>query len=190
MNILIVGVGGQGTLLTSKVLGEYAELVGLDVKLSEVHGMSQRGGSVVTHVRMGKEVHSPIIWEGGADVILAFEELEGLRYSHYLTKTGILLVNDMKIYPMPVISGSVQYPENIREQLSRKGVNAHFINAFELSMQVGSSKCVNIVMLGALCSALGLDKDLMITAVEKCVPARYKEMNIKALELGFSATEK
>ncbi len=186
MNILIVGVGGQGTLLTSKVLGEYARIEGLDVKLSEVHGMSQRGGSVVTHVRMGKEVHSPIIWEGGADVVLAFEELEGLRYSHYLTKEGTLLINDMKIYPMPVIMGNVEYPKDIKEKLLSLGINAHFIKAYELSLQAGSGKCVNIVMLGALVAVLGLDKEAMECAVAKCVPEKYKEMNLKALELGYS----
>lgn len=186
MNILIVGVGGQGTLLTSRVLGKYAELGGLDCKLSEVHGMAQRGGSVVTHVRMGEKLYSPIIWEGGADVIIAFEKLEAMRYAHYLKKGGVLLVNDMEIYPMPVITGAVKYPADVKEVLSGE-YDAKFVAAAELSAKAGSIKAVNTVMLGALCSVLGLDLDKMKEACRLSVPEKFAAMNLAALQLGYDS---
>ncbi|HOO22149.1 MAG TPA: indolepyruvate oxidoreductase subunit beta [Clostridia bacterium] len=186
MNILIVGVGGQGTLLTSKVLGKYAELAGFDCKLSEVHGMAQRGGSVVTHVRFGKKVYSPIIWEGGADIILAFEKLEAFRYQHYLKEGGVMVVNDMEIYPMPVITGAAAYPTEIKENLSAKMKTA-FINAADIAIKAGTVKALNIVMVGALAKMLAFDIEVMEKAVEACIPPKTLEVNKKALMEGYKA---
>ena len=190
MNILIVGVGGQGTLLTSKVLGRYATLIGSDVKLSEVHGMAQRGGSVVTHVRIADVIHSPIIWEGGADVVLAFEKLEGLRAAHFLKPNGVLLVNDMKIYPMPVITGAAKYPEDIDERLAEKGVNTFSLDALALSREAGNVKSVNIVMLGALTAAVNMDYEKMKTALVESVPEKFRDVNLAALQAGYQAYKK
>ena len=184
MNILIVGVGGQGTLLTSRVLGKYAELNGLDCKLSEVHGMSQRGGSVVTHVRIADRVFSPTIWEGSADLILAFEKLEALRYLHFLKADGAVLVNDMEIYPMPVINGTTKYPENILETLSAKAT-CKAIDAASVAREAGNIKALNIVMVGALTAIYGLDHDVMRQAVEQCVPAKFAALNLTAYEKGY-----
>ena len=154
MDILIVGVGGQGTLLASRVLGKYALEQGQDVKLSEVHGMAQRGGSVMTYVRMGDAVRSPIIDEGGADVILAFEKLEALRYLHYLKEGGVVLYSTQEIMPMPVVTGAAEYPQGIESAL-----NGCAVNALDLALEAGNSKAANSVMLGALCKKLGFDKE-------------------------------
>ena len=185
MNVLIAGVGGQGTLLASRVLGKYAMLCGKDCKLSEIHGMSQRGGSVVTHVRIGDKIHSPVIWEGSADVIIAFERLEAARMAHYLKKEGILLVNDEKILPMPCITGAAVYPENLQETLAEKVSKIHFIRAQEWAVEAGSEKATNIVMLGALCRLLGFDRGVMQEAVTACVPAKFLPLNLRAFELGY-----
>ncbi|MCR4661829.1 MAG: indolepyruvate oxidoreductase subunit beta [Clostridia bacterium] len=185
MNILISGVGGQGTLLTSKVLGKYALLSGNDCKLSEVHGMSQRGGSVTTHVRIGEKIYSPVIWEGGADMIIAFELLEAVRVAHYIKEDGVILVNDENILPMPCISGGIPYPYEKKEELKSKYKNVFFIKAEEMAIQAGSSKATNIVMLGALCKLFDFDKDIMEKAIEECVPPKFLEMNKKAFNLGY-----
>ena len=185
MNILIAGVGGQGTLLTSRVFGKYAMLCGMDCKLSEIHGMSQRGGSVVTHVRIGEKIFSPVIWEGGADMIIAFEALEALRVKHYLKKDGILLVNDERILPMPCIMGAAEYPQDLAEKLTADGAQVHFVSAQALAIEAGNAKAANIVMLGSLCKLYGFDKELMKAAVEACVPAKFAQVNVKAFELGF-----
>ncbi len=188
MNILIVGVGGQGTLLSSRVLGKYAELTGKECKLSEVHGMAQRGGSVVTHVRMADKVYAPIITTGEADVLIAFEQLEALRWKHYLKNDGCLVVNSQKIFPMPVIMGVQKYPEDIESEC-KKIKNCHFINAVELAEKAGSAKATNIVMLGAVCALCNLDKDLFAQSVSSCVPAKFLELNLKAFEYGYNATK-
>lgn len=185
MNILIAGVGGQGTLLASRVFGKYAFLSGQDCKLSEIHGMSQRGGSVVTHVRIGDKIHSPVIWEGGADMIIAFEMLEASRVQHYLKEEGILLVNEEKILPMPCITGVATYPENLKENLQNSGKKVHFIKAFEKAVEAGNGKSANIVILGALCKLYQFDKELMKKAVQECVPAKFVDVNLKAFELGY-----
>ena len=189
MNVLIVGVGGQGTLLASRVLGQYAILRGQDCKLSEVHGMSQRGGSVVTHVRIGDKIHSPVIWEGGADVVLAFEALEALRVKHYLKSDGALLVNDEEILPMPCITGAATYPENIKDTLKAAVKRTHFIKAQEMALAAGSEKATNVVMLGALCKILGFDYAIMREAVVKSVPPKFTELNVKAFDIGFNGVE-
>ncbi len=183
MNILIAGVGGQGTLLASRVLGKYAALCGKDCKLSEIHGMSQRGGSVVTHVRIGDKIHSPVIWEGSADIVLAFETLEAARVKHYLKKEGVLLVNGEKILPMPCILGVAEYPEGLQERLQEE--KASVIPAQAWALEAGSAKATNIVMLGALCKLLGFDKAMMEKAVAACVPAKFAELNLKAFALGY-----
>ncbi len=183
MNILIAGVGGQGTLLASRVLGKYAALCGKDCKLSEIHGMSQRGGSVVTHVRMGDKVYSPVIFEGCADIVLAFEALEAARVKHYLKKEGVLLVNQEQILPMPCITGAAEYPAGLEEALRKE--DARIIPAQAWALEAGSVKATNVVMLGALCKLLGFDKATMQEAVAACVPQKFTQMNLRAFELGY-----
>lgn len=184
-NILIVGVGGQGTLLASRVLGAMASLQNTDCKLSEVHGMSQRGGSVVTHVRIGSSVCSPIISEGEADYILSFEKLEALRWCHYLKKDGVILVNDQEIMPMPVIIGSADYPQDIYGKLKELGKKTEVVEALTLAERAGNSKAVNVVMLGALTRIMNAPYDVAEAAMEKFVPAKFLEVNRKALSLGY-----
>lgn len=186
MNILIAGVGGQGTLLASRALGKYAMLCDKDCKLSEIHGMSQRGGSVVTHAKIGDKVYSPVIWEGEADAIVAFEILEAARVKRYLKKDGVLLVNEEEILPMPCITGAARYPENLKESLRTEFPHTYFLSAKERAAEAGSVKATNIVMLGALCKTLGFDKEKMTAAVAACVPAKFKELNLRAFELGYS----
>ena len=147
-SVMIVGVGGQGSLLASKLLGRLLIDEGYDVKVSEVHGMSQRGGSVVTYVRFGEKVYSPIVTEGEADIIIAFEKLEAARYARYLKKGGKIIVNTQQIDPMPVIIGAAEYPEGVLDELSAKGVDVEALDALSLAEQAGSSKAVNIVLMG------------------------------------------
>ena len=182
LDILIVGVGGQGTLLASRVLGKYALERGYDVKLSEVHGMAQRGGSVMTYVRLGEKIASPIIDEGGADLILAFEKLEALRYAHYLKPGGEVLYSTQEIMPMPVVTGAAEYPQGIEAQLKGTG-----IDALQLALEAGNSKSANSVMLGALCKKLGLDRDRFEEALLSSIPQKTIEMNRKAFALGYAA---
>ncbi len=184
MNILIAGVGGQGTLLASRVLGKYAALSGKDCKLSEIHGMSQRGGSVVTHVRIGDKIHSPVIWEGSADIVLAFESLEAARVKHYLKPSGILLVNEEEILPMPCIMGAASYPEGLKEKLTKEA-NAHFVSAQAWALEAGSAKATNIVIIGALCKLLGFDRALMEEAIAACLPQKLVAMNLQAFAFGY-----
>lgn len=181
MNILIVGVGGQGTLLAAKVLGAYATLQGYQCKLSEVHGMSQRGGSVVTHVRYGEQIYTPVIWEGGADVVLAFEPLEALRYAHYLAPQGIVVTNTTAIPPLAVSTGRAQYPD-IQAMLPA----AYRVAATDLALAAGSVKCVNMVMLGALARVVGLDYNVLREAVTHSVK-KLVDLNLAALALGYEA---
>ncbi len=187
MNILIAGVGGQGTLLASRVLGKYAALTNKDCKLSEIHGMSQRGGSVVTHVRIGDKIYSPVVWEGSADIVIAFETLESARVKHYLKPNGILLVNATEILPMPCITGAAEYPQGLQERISSEWKGTHFINAQELALQAGSVKATNIVMMGALCKLMDFEKGVMEQAVAACVPAKFAELNLKAFALGYES---
>ena len=186
MNILIAGVGGQGTLLASRVLGQYAALCNQDCKLSEIHGMSQRGGSVVTHVRIGDKIYSPVVWAGEADMIIAFEVLEAARVKEYLKKDGILLVNDEEILPMPCITGAAEYPKSLKETLKSEIQKTHCIPAQAWAIEAGSAKATNIVMLGALTKLYGFDKEKMTAAVAACVPAKFAEVNLNAFELGYS----
>lgn len=181
MNVLIVGVGGQGTLLAAKVLGAYASLMQYECKLSEVHGMSQRGGSVVTHVRFGQQIFSPVIWEGGADVVLAFEPLEAMRYAHFLKEDGVIVTNTAPIPPLAVTTGKAQYPD-IQTGLA----GAVAVDATALAQQAGSVKCVNMVMLGVLTKAMHLDYEVMQKAVENSVK-KLLELNLTALRLGYES---
>ena len=187
-NIMIVGVGGQGTVLASKLLGYVLLNRGYDVKVSEVHGMSQRGGSVVTYVRYGEKVYSPIIDKGEADLILSFEQLEAARWLEYLKPDGQIITNTQKMEPMPVITGAAIYPENLVEKMRAAGATVVADDFLSLAMQAGSSKAVNIVLMGKLATCF---PDIPLsdwqTAIEKNVPPKFLELNKKAFELGYNA---
>ena len=185
-NIMIVGVGGQGTLLASKLLGKLLLTKGYDVKVSEVHGMSQRGGSVVTYVRYGDKVYSPIIDKGEADFILSFEMLEAARWTEYLKEDGIILTNKQQINPMPVITGAAEYPCELEEKIKALGVKLDAFDALSLAQQAGSSKAVNIVLLGRLSKYFDFTEQEWLDAIETSVPAKFLEMNKKAFLLGQS----
>ena len=183
-NIMIVGVGGQGTLLASRILGNTAIEKGYDVKVSEVHGMSQRGGSVVTYVKYGEKVNSPIIDKGEADIILAFERLEAIRALPYLKKGGTIVVNDREILPMPVITGATTYPNGIIDEL-KKVANVVSLDALSLSVEAGSPKAVNVVLIGVLAKSLEIDKETIVNVIKKTVPEKFLQLNLKAFELGY-----
>jgi indolepyruvate ferredoxin oxidoreductase beta subunit len=185
-NILIVGVGGQGTVLASKILGALFMERGQDVKVSEVHGMSQRGGSVVTYVKYGDEVYSPIIEKGEADYILSFEQLEAARWLPFLKKGGKLIVNTQKIDPMPVIIGAAEYPQAIIEAINATGADITSIDALSLAVEAGSSKAVNVVLMGVLASKTDIAYDTWVEAVKATVPAKFLELNLKAFDLGYN----
>ncbi len=186
-NIVIVGVGGQGTLLASRILGHVATVQGFDVKVSEVHGMSQRGGSVVTYVKYGEKVNSPIVSNGDADILLAFEQLEAYRSLSYLKRGGKLLVNTQKTDPMPVITGAAEYPQDILGKIENKGIAITAIDALSLARQAGNEKAVNVVLIGALAANSDISKDAFIDAINKTVPPKFLEINLKAFELGYNA---
>lgn len=183
-NIMIVGVGGQGTLLTSRILGGLAMEAGFDVKISEVHGMAQRGGSVVTYVRYGAQVAEPIVEEGQADVLIAFERLEALRYAHFLKKDGVLIVNDQRIDPMTVVTGAAQYPENVIEELGKK-YRTVSLNAMEEALKLGNSRVFNTVILGVTAKNMEFGRDAWIRVIEATVPQKTIEINRKAFEAGY-----
>ncbi|MCR4610578.1 MAG: indolepyruvate oxidoreductase subunit beta [Lachnospiraceae bacterium] len=186
-NIMIVGVGGQGTLLASKILGRLFVTKDYDVKVSEVHGMSQRGGSVVTYVRYGDKVYSPIVDKGEADQVISFELLEGARWVEYLSKDGVLVTNTQQINPMPVITGAATYPSDIEMKLKDMGVNVDAFDALSLAEEAGSAKCVNIVLLGHLSNHYDFTEEEWHDAIKACVKERFIDMNIKAFELGRNA---
>lgn len=188
LNILIIGVGGQGTLLASRFLGDVALRLGRDVKVSEVHGMSQRGGSVETCVRIGKNVASPIIDRGMADVILAFESVEALRALEYLKPGGLVITNTQEILPMPVVSGTAVYPENVPERLSGGNYSVIALDALGEAEKCGSVKCVNVVLLGVLAASIsGVPDPVWNASLESVVPAKLLEINKKAFEAGQRA---
>ena len=186
-NIMIVGVGGQGTLLASKLLGRLLLGKGFDVKVSEVHGMSQRGGSVVTYVRWGEKVYSPIIDKGQADVILSFELLEAARWTEYLKPGGRIITNTQQTNPMPVITGAAEYPENLVEKMRAAGLEVDAIDALRLAEEAGSSKAVNIVLMGRLSKWFDFTEEEWLAAIEQSVPPKFLEMNRKAFHLGRNA---
>lgn len=185
-NIMIVGVGGQGTLLASRILGNTLLGEGYDVKISEVHGMSQRGGSVTTYVRYGDKVYSPCIDVGEADVILAFELLEAARALPFLKADGRLLVNTQTINPMPVITGAMPYPDGLTEKLQARA-NVTAIDALALATEAGSFKAVNVVLIGVLAAATDIPRDRWMEAVKALVPPKFLEINLKAFDLGYHA---
>lgn len=185
-NIMIVGVGGQGTLLTSRILGGITVDAGYDVKLSEVHGMAQRGGSVVTFVRYGEKVAEPIVEEGCADVLIAFEKLEAMRYAHFLKKDGAIVVNDHRIDPITVVTGVAEYPENIIETLE-KDHRVYKVNAMEEALKLGNSKVFNIIVLGVAAKHMDFSKEAWLRVIEKTVPPKTVEMNKKAFLLGYES---
>lgn len=185
-NIMIVGVGGQGTLLTSRILGGITLAAGYDVKLSEVHGMAQRGGSVVTFVRYGEKVAEPIVEQGQADVLIAFETLEALRYAHFLKKDGVLIINDQRIEPITVVTGAAQYPENIIENLEQEHT-VYKINAMEEAKKLGNSKAFNIIVLGMAAKHMDFSKEAWLTVIEKIVPQKTVEINQRAFLIGFES---
>ena len=183
-NIMIVGVGGQGSLLASKLLGHLLLTEGYDVKVSEVHGMSQRGGSVVTYVRFGEKVYSPIIDRGQADYIVSFEKLEAARYVEYLKSDGRIVTNTQEINPMPVITGAPQYPADLVNKLEKLGIAVDAMDCLALAEQVGSPKAVNIVLMGRLSKYFDIPVEKWEKAIEDCVPAKFLELNKKAFALG------
>ncbi len=187
-NIMIVGVGGQGTLLASKLLGCVLLNEGYDVKVSEVHGMSQRGGSVVTYVRYGDKVYSPVIDKGEADIIISFEELEAARWIEYLKPEGQIITNTQQVEPMPVITGSAEYPESLIEKMEKAGAQVDAKDFLALADEAGSSKAVNIALMGRLSKYFPeIEAQKWQEAMEAVVPPKFLELNKKAFELGANA---
>ena len=186
-NIMIVGVGGQGSLLASKLLGHLLLTKGYDVKVSEVHGMSQRGGSVVTYVRFGEKVYSPIIDKGEADFIVSFELLEAARYLESLKPDGRIVVNTQQIDPMPVITGAMEYPTNLVAKMEEKGASVDAIDCLSLAEKAGSAKAVNLVLMGRLSKYFEIPVSDWMQAIEECVPSKFVEMNRQAFLLGQEA---
>jgi len=183
-NILMAGVGGQGTLLASEILSEVLMQAGYDVKKAEVHGMAQRGGSVVSHVRFGKKVYSPIIPEGEADVLFGFELLETYRYLPLVKKTGAVVVNNLRIAPPSVLLGKSEYPQDIDRKLKARVDNVRIVDGLELAEQAGNAKAINTVLLGALSNTLNPSHEQWLTAIKSLVPERFLDVNLKAFELG------
>jgi len=186
-NIIIVGVGGQGTLLASRILGAVMQDLGYDVKVSEVHGMSQRGGSVVTYVRYGEKVNSPLVPVDEADVILAFELLEAYRWFPHLKKGGTIIINDQKILPMPVITGVAVYPDNIIDKIKQTDAKVISLDALKAATEAGSSKAVNVVLLGVFAAISGIDIEIWKKALQNTVPPKFLELNKKAFQFGIDA---
>lgn len=186
-NIMIVGVGGQGSLLASKLIGKLLLTKGYDIKVSEVHGMSQRGGSVVTYVRFGDKVYSPIIDKGEADFIVSFELLEAARWTEYLKPDGKIITNTQEINPMPVITGAAEYPADLAEKIRSAGIELDAFDALSLAEKAGSSKAVNIVLMGRLSKYFDFTEEEWMKAIEDSVPQKFLEMNKKAFDLGKNA---
>ena len=183
-NIMIVGVGGQGTLLASRILGNAVIGEGYDVKVSEVHGMSQRGGSVVTYVKYGEKVYSPIIGQGEADIILAFELLEAYRALPYLRQGGRIIVNKQAIDPMPVITGAAAYPADIAKKLGEKAA-VTAIDALSLAKEAGNSRAVNVVLIGLMAKNTAIPYERWIETLKTTVPPKFLDVNLKAFDLGY-----
>ena len=187
LNIILVGVGGQGIILASEVLSETALEAGFDVRKSEVHGMSQRGGSVSSHVRIGKQVRSPLIELGGADYMLAFEKVEGLRSSDFLTENGTIIMNDSEIIPPNVSNGMGAYPENVDGRLNDLGFRLIMVDAWNLAKKAGTAKAANVVLLASLAPFLAIDKPLWEKVISRRVPKKFIDVNMEAFRLGYEA---
>ena len=186
-NVMIVGVGGQGSLLASKILGALLIEEGYDVKVSEVHGMSQRGGSVVTYVRFGDKVYSPVITDGEADFIVSFEKLEAVRYAGCLRKDGKIIVNSQSIDPMPVITGAAEYPDGVLDELAAKGVFVDAIDAYGIATEAGNGKSTNIVLMGRLAKYFDIPYDKWTEVIKQMVKPQFVDVNLKAFEMGYNA---
>ena len=184
MNIMVVGVGGQGTLLTSRIIGKTALMAGYDVKLSEVHGMAQRGGSVVTFVRYGEKVYEPVVEEGEVDVLISFERLEAQRYAHFLKKDGVLIVNDTRIDPMTVVIGAKTYPEGIIESLSAEH-KVYTLDGGKIAREVGNSKVLNSAVLGLAAKHIGFSEEEWLAVLTKTVPPKTVDVNVAAFKAGY-----
>lgn len=187
---MIAGVGGQGSLLASRILGSVYISKGLDVKVSEVHGMSQRGGSVVTYVRAGEKVDSPLVPEGEADLLISFEELEALRWIHYLKKGGTVAVNTQRIFPMPVITGAAKYPDGIIDQIKASGVKCIAVDATSIAAEAGNEKASNVALLGAASGITGVAQSVWEDVIRQTAPERFVDVNLKAFALGRTAADK
>ena len=185
-SLLLVGVGGQGTILVSKILSEGLLEEGYDVKMAEIHGMSQRGGSVTTQIRFGDKVYSPTVNKGEADVLVSFEKIEALRYIPMLKKSGTLIINEEEIWPLPVLAGMEEYPEGVMEEIKDKLDNIVSVDARSIAEDIGEPRSANIVMLGLMVKALGIDKIDWISKIKHFLPERFHEANIKAFEKGLS----
>lgn len=185
LNILLVGVGGQGTILASKFMSQVAIDADYDVKMSEIKGMSQRGGSVVTQVRIGDSIASPTIDKGEADYIVAFEQMEGYRWAEYLKPNGKIMISEQQIEPMPVIMGVAKYPDAIVEKINSIGIDVSSVNALDLATECGSPKAANIVLMGYLAKHLPIEHSIWVSALEKIIPERFLELNKKAFEKGY-----
>ena len=184
MNIMVVGVGGQGTLLTSRIIGKTALAAGYDVKLSEVHGMAQRGGSVVTFVRYGDKVYEPVVEEGEVDVLISFERLEALRYAHFLKKDGVIVVNDCRIDPMTVVIGAKEYPEGIVEKLSETH-KLYTVDGVAVAKELGNSKVLNSVVLGLAAKHIGFTEEEWLSVLRDTVPPKTVDINTLAFKAGY-----
>ena len=187
VDVLMVGVGGQGTILASKVLAAAARAVGYDVKVSEIHGMAQRGGSVVTQVRLGEKVHSPLISEGEADVILAFEQLEALRWLAYLKPGGTVIINNQQIYPVPVLAGAAEYPADIIGQIKGRINNVVVLDALQQAVRCGNAKAANVVLLGAMARVMPIKEEIWREALAATVPPKFLEVNNAAFTAGYNS---
>jgi indolepyruvate ferredoxin oxidoreductase beta subunit len=187
VDILMVGVGGQGTILASKVTAAAARAVGYDIKMSEIHGMAQRGGSVVTQLRLGEKVYSPLISEGEADIILAFEQLEALRWLPYLKPGGAMIINNQQIYPVPVLAGAAEYPAGIIEQIKERVADVQVLDALKTAIECGNANAANVVLLGALAKKLPIEETTWRKALAATVPPRFLEVNNAAFTAGFTS---
>lgn len=183
-SIMIVGVGGQGSLLASRIIGNVLLSQGYDVKVSEVHGMSQRGGSVVTYVKYGDKVYSPVIEKGEADIIVSFELLEAARWVSYLKKNGHLITSTQTLDPMPVITGNAEYPADIAEKIEALGIDIIAAEALSLAEKAGNAKASNVVLMGVIASKMSFDENVWKDAIRTCVPEKFLELNLKAFDLG------
>ncbi|MBN1348110.1 indolepyruvate oxidoreductase subunit beta [candidate division KSB1 bacterium] len=188
-NVVFCGVGGQGIIVASDILSDVALSAGFDVKKSEVHGMAQRGGSVISQVRFGEKVYSPLISKGGADIIVAFEKLEALRYLDYLRPGGSIFINDQEIIPLTVFSGEIEYPKNIAERCRTSGADVFPVQGIQIAEVLGNSRALNVVMLGALSGCLDFSDKQWLEAIRKRIPAKYHELNENAFLAGKKAKE-
>lgn len=184
-NILIAGVGGQGTLLTSRIIAEVAVDMGFDVKVTEVHGMAQRGGSVISEVRYGEKVYSPIIAKGDADVLLAFEKLEAARWLDYVKPDGIVIINEERVDPLPVMSGKMKYPEDIAERIMTLNTRTTIADASKTAIECGNVRAANVVLVGILSKVMNLPSDRVEAAIRKLVPAKALDVNLMAFRRGL-----